>query len=454
MSTRDTLVRSGGRIVWRVRTTLLAAALAFSAGTAVAAGGELASIARGGRLYDNWTKELGSDALRLASGNRGRAERPARCVRCHGWDYRGRDGALGRAGSPDAAPDLRGLVGGGAEAVMGVLADARHGYADFMDHTDFADLAAFVTRGLVGMERIVDPAGGRVTGDAGKGDVYFQTICANCHGIAGQQIEDAPPLGDLARGNPWQALHTLLNGHPGGDMPALRALDSAVVVDTLARLQTLPSREPLASVARGGRLYDTWYKENRRTPPAHVHPAYPVELAAGVQPRTTWRCKECHGWDYRGRDGAYGEDAHRTGIKGIRAFDGGDPAAVMAVLGDATHGFDRLLSERDKADLAAFVTRGQVDMDALIDRDTRAARGDGARYAAHYQTICAPCHGMEGRNIRTMPPLGRIAAGDPWRALHGILNGHPGEVMPPLRALSHTEMAGILAYTQTLPTRK
>ncbi|WP_156927078.1 c-type cytochrome [Azospirillum halopraeferens] len=427
---------------------LVAMALVALPAAAAAADGEPASIARGGRLYDHWIKELGGDARRVAVRAGGTATAPGRCVTCHGWNYRGAGGAA------DPGTNLDHLAGADGTVVLGALADPGHGYADFMDHRDFADLAAFITRGQVATERFIDPATGRATGDATRGDVYFQTICANCHGTGGQQIEDAPPLGDLARGDPWMALHTLLNGHPGGDMPALRALHPAVVADTLARLQALPSREPLASVVRGGRLYDTWYKENRRTPPGFVHPAYPVDLPAGVLPRTTWRCKECHGWDYRGRDGAYGEDAHRTGIKGIRAMAGADPAAVVAVLGDATHAYGGLLSARDMADLAAFVTRGQVDMDAAIDRATGRARGDAAAYAAHYETICAPCHGMDGRDIRTMPPLGRLASGDPWRALHGILNGHPGEVMPPLRALSDDTVAGILAYTQTLPGRK
>ncbi|MGQ9365249.1 c-type cytochrome [Azospirillum sp. ST 5-10] len=423
---------------------VLAVALAAAAAVPAAAGdGDLAAVARGGRLYDDWTRERGG----------GPAGGPGRCVACHGWDYRGRDGERGRAGDAAAAKGLGAMAGADAAAVMAVLADARHGYAEVMDHADFSDLALFVSRGQVAMERTVDPGTGRAAGDPARGDVYFQTICANCHGPAGEAIDRAPPLGELARANPWRAMHTLLNGHPGGEMPALRALDPGVVGDTLARLQTLPAREPLAAVVRGGRLYDTWYKETGREPPATVHPAYPAALSAGVQPRTTWRCKECHGWDYRGRDGVYGEDAHRTGIKGIQGMAGGDPAAVVAVLGDATHAYGDLLSERDRRDLATFVTRGQVDMDAFVDRATATARADGAAYAGHYETICAPCHGMQGRDIRTMPPLGRVAAGDPWRALHGILNGHPGEVMPPLRALPRDAVAGILAYIQTLPAR-
>ncbi|HYH17465.1 MAG TPA: c-type cytochrome [Azospirillum sp.] len=437
------------RAVW---TALSLAAFLFAAAPATAASdsdkniGDLGAVARGGRLYDDWLKELGGEPARLRKKN---AERPQRCVACHGWDYGGANGVKG----------LRGMAGGDPAAVMAVLVDDTHRYTDVLDRSDFNDLAMFVTRGQIDMAGLIDPKTLSVRGDAAKGVPFFQTVCANCHGNDGQQISDASPLGDLARGNPWQALHTLLNGHPSGNMPSLRALDITILLDTLATLQTLPSRHPMAAIARGGRLYDTWYKENHREAPAGIHPAYPIALADGVQARTTWRCKECHGWDYRGKDGAYGpaddgSEGHNTGIVGIRGMAGRDPAAVIAVLGDDRHRYAGLLSVRDMADLAVFVTQGQVDMDRYIDRYTKAVRGDAQGYAQHYQTICATCHGPDGRQIRTMPPLGRIARDDPWRALHGMLNGHPGEAMPPLRSLPEETAAGILAHAQTLPIRK
>ncbi len=35
-------------------------------------------------------------------------------------------------------------------------------------------------------------------------------------------------------------MHKILNGQPGADMPAMRALDMQISVDILAYLQTLP----------------------------------------------------------------------------------------------------------------------------------------------------------------------------------------------------------------------
>lgn len=422
---------------------------------ALAVENESASIARGGRLYDNWAKELGGTRLhQIESAREKPGPRPERCAACHGWDYRGKDGTAGRNGPATLTKGITGAAGGGPARIAELLLDKTHAYGEYLEPADREDLALFVTKGLVAMDPLIDAKTLRANGQPSAGNVVFQTVCANCHGNDGQQIAEAPPLGDSARANPWLALHTLFNGHPNGNMPALRALDTGMLLNTLAFVQTLPTRDPLASIVRGGRLYDTWYKENGRTVPAGVHPAYPGKLPAVIDARTTWRCKECHGWDYRGKDGAYGADEHKTGIAGIRAMAGADPHVIASKFLDAKHAYAKLLSARDVNDLANFIARGQLDMDEFIDRKTLKARGDASRYAAHYHTICAACHGGDGLEVRTMPPLGRIATTDPWRALHGILNGHPGEPMPPLSALPREAASGILAYIQTLPVQK
>lgn len=435
--------------------TALAATMIWPGGPARPADGDMGSIARGGRLYDDWAKELGAAALRAAERSRDQdAGRPARCVACHGWDYLGKNGPAVRSGPPTVVKGIDGMAGGQAAAVKRILADRTHGYNEFLKPADLDDLAFFVIAGQTRMDPVIDPATGRSKGDASSGAVFFQTICANCHGNDGQQIMEAEPLGDIARANPWRALHTLLNGHPNGNMPALRALETSALANMLAYIQGLPSRNLLASIVRGGRLYDTWYKENKREVPPGVHPAFPAALAGergrGVEQRTTWRCKECHGWDYRGREAAPAQPA----VKGLTDLAGADPRQVVAALRNDTHRYSGLLTERDMSDLANFLTHGLVDMDSYIDRKTKKARGDGANYAAHYQTICAPCHGLGGQDVRTMPPLGRIANAEPWRALHGIFNGHPGEAMPPLIALPREVAVGILAYVQTLPSHR
>ena len=48
-----------------------------------------------------------------------------------------------------------------------------------------------------------------------------------------------------------------------------------------------------------------------------------------------------------------------------------------------------------------FVSQGQIDMDAYIDRASKAPKGDAAKGAAYYNTICAGCHGRTASCPRT-----------------------------------------------------
>ena len=48
--------------------------------------------------------------------------------------------------------------------------------------------------------------------------------------------------------------------------------------------------------------------------------------------------------------------------------------------------------------IATFVSRGQVDMTTFLDYETRTVNaGDLERGRAIFQTVCAACHGFDGR---------------------------------------------------------
>lgn len=210
----------------------------------------------------------------------------------------------------------------------------------------------------------------------------------------------------------------------------------------------------IASIVRGGRLYDNWQKEIKATAPKEEQRAYPSDKAFANDPENNWRCKECHGWDYLGKEGAYGQGRHFTGIKGIREIAGAPIEDIVTILKDNNHGYNGLLNGEDLKDLANFVSKGQIDMDAFIERTTRKARGDSYKHKEYYETICANCHGSNGKKISTMPPLGKIAKNNPWEALHKILNGHPDEEMPALRVLNFQILVDVLSFTQTLPSER
>ncbi len=210
-------------------------------------------------------------------------------------------------------------------------------------------------------------------------------------------------------------------------------------------------------VGFGGRLYDNWFHALDVDEPEETHPAYP---AAGKQKgASTWRCKECHGWDYRGKDGAYAKGSHYTGIAGIRDLIGANPDRVSAIIRDPTHGFTAdIIPVEALQRLALFVTRGQHETSWYIDFESNRARGEPAKGERLFQNICAACHGFDGRaiNFKTEDNpeyVGTVAAENPWETLHKIRNGQPGAPMPAMRVLPVQDAVDILAYSQTLPAK-
>lgn len=409
-----------------------------------------ASIARGGRLYSDWMIELDArvpdkahKGFKKAALDEKAISESWRCVSCHGWDYKG----------TASFPGVMGKVGAPPSDVVAVLKDQTHGYQHELDEEDLLDLARFITTGLVDMDQMVLRETGKAKADGLAQRPFFETVCAMCHGAEGQRLAGVS-LGRFANQQPYLTLHSIFNGHPGAVMPSLRAFEAQKLVELLAYMQTLPENASLVSIVRGGRLYDNWFMEAGRDVPEGLHPAYPTQMGVDVKPKQTWLCKECHGWDYRGKDGAYGKGKHFTGITGIADKEGADVREIMAILKDETHGYGAVLGRDDLLDLANFVREGQLDMDVYIDAATKKAKGNYQEHAKFYPTICGNCHGPKGRAIRTMGALGHVANEDPWKSLHKILNGHPAEEMPAWRSLDEETIKDLMGYIQALPKKK
>ena len=208
-----------------------------------------------------------------------------------------------------------------------------------------------------------------------------------------------------------------------------------------------------SNIARGGMLYDKWYEVLEQGKPEASHPAYPSDKKYASKPGSNWRCKECHGWDYLGKDGAYASGSHSTGIAGIQGMNGADVNRIIAVLKDETHGYAGKMSEEDFYDLALFVSKGQIDMDKYIDRQSKSPKGNKEKGEAYYNTICAKCHGKDGLSPKEMKPFG-AQMGNPWEVMHKILNGQPDSEMPALRALPYEVTVDIMTYMTGLPAER
>lgn len=235
----------------------------------------------------------------------------------------------------------------------------------------------------------------------------------------------------------------------------IATIGAALVLVVLAALAApVAAAEMESSYARGGLLYDKWYKVIKAEPPKDPHPLYPADKNYATKPDSNWRCKECHGWDYKGKDGAYGEGKHFTGIKGITGMVGEKPEKVIAILKNDSHGYDGRMEEQDFVDLANFVTRGQIDMDQYIDRGSKRVKGDGIKGEVYFNTVCAKCHGKDGLLPKDGEPLGEVSNDNPWETMHKVMNGQPGEKMPSLRAFDPQIVLDLMVHMTTLPKER
>ena len=208
------------------------------------------------------------------------------------------------------------------------------------------------------------------------------------------------------------------------------------------------------SIARGGKLYDKWFNVIGVDAPKKTHPAWPASNTK-KKGNVTHRCKSCHGWDLKGRDGAYASGSYKTGIPGVRAFAGADPAKIIAIMQDETHGFAGKMDDEDFMDLANFIGKGQVDMDQYIDRSSKKPKGgDAARGAAYFNTICVACHRRDGTYPKDMDHTLGEQMGNPWEVMHKLLNGQPAQKMPALRELNMQIILDLMAHVGTLPKEK
>ena len=219
------------------------------------------------------------------------------------------------------------------------------------------------------------------------------------------------------------------------------------------------------SVADGGALYDNWWQATGEVAPETDHPLWASRPDTSSNTRTgavTWRCKECHGWDYKGVDGAYASGSHRTGIRGIFGTQLTAPEIFDLVKNGHSYGAAGL-TDVDVWNLAKFVLDGQIDTDAIIDAGGLFT-GDSVKGESLYlqgmgtNESCATCHGSDGLVAPPGAPdfvdyPGLVATENPWEFQHKVRFGQPGTRMLGSVAgdASLQDVADLAAYVQSLP---
>lgn len=216
------------------------------------------------------------------------------------------------------------------------------------------------------------------------------------------------------------------------------------------------------TIAEGGRLYDKWWAEYDLKKPQTTHPSYPsVGKKSGS---STWRCKECHGWDYKGAAGAYAKGSHYTGIKGVTKTKNASVSKIVNILKNDTHRYSEVMNDYALIRIAIFLKYGQVDISSHIDKETKLVKGNTTRGKVIFDEACEDCHESDGRgrNFKTKNNpeyIGTVSLKNPWEAIHKIRNGHPGafvmgDPMPHMNEqLNLKEQLDLLRYMQTLPIK-
>lgn len=235
-----------------------------------------------------------------------------------------------------------------------------------------------------------------------------------------------------------------------------------------------PTPYEQASVTRGARLYDNWMKEKGVTV-TEPNPGYALTAGQSTNPTATWSCNECHGWDYRGVEGAHGTGAHYTGVMGVLHAKSDEADELFELIkngipGEAMPGFAaQAHSDAEIWDLVKFVKEGTLDLSEHIEADGNLKHADAAAGKVLFEQglpgsdpalACAACHGADGRKVNFHPApaepeyLGTVSD-NPWQFQHHVRFGYAGGLTMPAfseRGWTMQNIVDVLAHVQTLPT--
>jgi mono/diheme cytochrome c family protein len=161
---------------------------------------------------------------------------------------------------------------------------------------------------------------------------------------------------------------------------------------------------PQPDLVVGAQLYDKWYAALGVPAPQGDMPIWSRQSTNTRSGAETWRCSECHGWDYKGVDGAYASGSHQTGFPSLilTTADMTEEEIIAHLKGenDPAHDFSNYLDENAMGQLAVFLKEGLIDDSEYIDPvSLNVINGNLEHGNELYNSTCAECHGEDGTTI-------------------------------------------------------
>ncbi|GAB4505585.1 MAG: hypothetical protein Fur0043_25810 [Anaerolineales bacterium] len=224
--------------------------------------------------------------------------------------------------------------------------------------------------------------------------------------------------------------------------------------------------EPRPDLVEGAQLYDKWYAALGTDAPQGNMPLWSRQSSNTRSGAETWRCVECHGWDYKGAQGAYASGSHATGFPGLlEAASKMNAEEIVARLKgsqEGQHDFSPYIPDSAMQKIAVFLKEGLIDDSEYINPlSLKVIDGNTTHGKELYTATCVTCHGADGTQIifRTEgvdETLADVANRDPFRFLHRTRFGVAGTEMPVGYELGWTPADGrdALMYAQSLPRGK
>jgi len=215
---------------------------------------DVETLSLGGRLYDNLWNVVGRRPPATAHPSfpevvKTYNEKTWRCVSCHGWDYKGRDGDLGQVSKDEAFASLAPAIGRNPAELLRIIRTGTHkNITKVLSSDQMKALSVFLSRGQHSIAYLVDKSGA-ARGVSERGKIIYDGACVRCHQADGKAViygeeGDVASLGWIARNRPAQALHKIRNGVAKADMLTLRFMPLDQIADLLAYLQQLDPQAP------------------------------------------------------------------------------------------------------------------------------------------------------------------------------------------------------------------